>query len=323
MNTDPRRRILCVIDGSYLMYYVIFSSVNKFTKKFPEEAATLIKSPDEVDQENLPDLMVSSKFQKLLKETFAEKCASIDTILQSNFQDEVDYADGIDYLFALDAKVTGSFRKEVYPEYKATRKLIKRSYNIGTLRRFLENTVIPDFNLSHHIDFNLVRVEGAEGDDVIACTLRNFNDYMLKVLIASDHDFCQLENIRQFNLDGTEVIPTVTTKGDKIRLTPKQAKLVKIISGDGADNIPSIAQRMGAVTAYKLIQDKEKLKQYLFEHQDAARQFIINKKLVDFDQIPAELESAVIAEVSKKIDVSFFERQELKKARMSSTITLL
>ncbi len=317
METGKNRRILCVIDGSYLMYYVAFAAVNRYTKKYPEEASTLIKPVDEVDQENLPDLLVSSNFQRVLKDTFAEKCMVVDDILQQNFQGEIDTSDSIDYLFALDAKVTTSFRKDAYPEYKATRIGIKRSYNVSAIKRFIERNLVPEFNLSHHIDFNLVRVDGAEGDDVIACTLKNFNDYFLKVLIASDHDFCQLDGIRQFNLEGKEIIPTVTTRGENIRLTPREAKLVKIISGDGSDNIPAIAPRIGQVTAYRMIQDMDDFKHYLFEHQDAARQFVLNKKLVDFDSIPKDLESLVVEEVSKKIDKSIFERQELKTAFLS------
>ena len=36
----------------------------------------------------------------------------------------------------------------------------------------------------------MISVEGAEGDDVIACICKNLApDYMLTVLYASDHDF--------------------------------------------------------------------------------------------------------------------------------------
>lgn len=310
---DKKDRTLCVIDGTYMMYYTIFATQRKFEGLYPDEARILFPDPETVDQENLPVPTVSPQYLRILKETFVDKCNGIEFILRKNFQDTLDETD-VDFIFALDSGLKHSFRKEKFPEYKAQRKLIKRSYNVYKVKDYIETVLFPDIDVHGIYGYNLVRVDGAEADDVIACTLMEFKDYKLRILIASDHDFCQLDGVRQFDLSGKEIVTTITKGKTKITLTPKEAKLVKIISGDSSDNIPSIAKGIGPVRAYNLIQDKDGFKKFLVEHQDAAKQYIINRTLVDFNMIPEELRKDVGVSVGKFLDKSIFEKTELRDA---------
>ena len=59
-----------------------------------------------------------------------KRLETIEWIAKENFQDELDMVSGIDIIFALDDRVSYSFRKKLYPEYKAQRALVKRSYQL-------------------------------------------------------------------------------------------------------------------------------------------------------------------------------------------------
>jgi len=75
-------KILVVVDQSYFEYYVLFGAVNKFQKRKPDEARTLIKAAEDTDQSNLPDLLVSSTFRKILKEMTMKRCEVLDWVLK-------------------------------------------------------------------------------------------------------------------------------------------------------------------------------------------------------------------------------------------------
>lgn len=297
-DLEKNNRILVLIDGSYFMYYTIFGAVNTYQTKCKLEANMLIKSPEETDQTNLPDLLVSSEFKKYLKRSIVNRCEVVNWILKENFQDQLDMADAIDIIFALDDTASKSFRKQIFPEYKAQRKLTKKSYDIFKIKNYIVDVIFPELNISNKFNYNLAFVDGAEGDDVIACTLNNHQEYMLRVLFASDKDFQQLENVHQYDLRGSEVKTKISYKKEEIVLSPKEALLLKILTGDSSDNIPAIASRMGNVSAYKLINDKEKLKLTLIENQDAAKQFATNKKIIDFNLIPEELKNKINDKIS-------------------------
>lgn len=294
-----KNSILTVIDGSYFLYYVIFGAVRKYEELYRLEAKTMIKSAEETDQSNLPDLLVSDAFRSVLKKNLIERCETVDWILKQNFQDEIDLAEHIDILFVQDDSASKSFRKSIFPEYKAQRKLVKKSYDLFKIKQYIMDVLFPELNIVKQFNYHTVFVNGAEGDDIVACTMKNFNDYMLKVLIASDHDFQQIEGIHQFDLRGSEIKTKIKIKKEDVFLNPNEALLLKILTGDGSDNIPSICERMGNVTAYKYIQNKDQLKQLLIENQDAAKQFKVNKSIIDFNQIPNDLSKHIIEEVGK------------------------
>ena len=307
---DGQGKILCVIDGSYMEYYTIFSAVRKFQTLYPDKAAELIKPEEETDQDNLPDLLVSPFFVKVLKDTFLMKCQTVDGILMSVLSGELLDTFDVDFLFALDSGLRKSFRKASYPEYKANRKLTKHSYNVFAIKDYVERVLFPELNIHGRFGYNLLRVEGAEGDDVIACVLKNFQGYREKILLASDHDFCQLAGVQQYSLNGDRVLPTIKTKRETITMTPEQAKLVKIVSGDSSDNIPSIARGLGPVRAFRLVEDKGALRQFLAEHQSAAEQFVVNRGLIDFDLIPEDLECEIVDAAAGLLSVSCLRRKE-------------
>ena len=293
--------VLVVVDFSAWLYMTIFNAMNSWSKKNKAEFNSLVKPPEETDQDNIPNLLVSETFKRELKNSVMKKLHSIDWILKRNCQDVLDVADEIVVVFAEDDFVSNNFRRKLYPEYKAQRSLGNKSWDYGKARDYVVNSILPELDLYKKNGYIRIGVPGAEADDVIAVMMQNDGkNWAAKILISSDHDFCQIENIRQFNTFGEEVVPWVD-KNKGIKMTSEEAKLVKILIGDGADNIPQCFPRVGIKTAYKLCKDKTKLKEMLKENGDAAKQFLLNRQLIDFNLMPAELKESIEKTVDSKL----------------------
>ena len=185
-----QKKFLVVIDGSYFEYVNLFASVKTFTEKYPEDASYWIKPVDECDQKNLPNILNCDAYKKCLKQQVMWKLESVEDVVKSNFQAEVDECDEIDIVFAMDDKLSHSFRKTLYPEYKAHRALVKRQFQLQPIKDYIVDVIFKELDVEHEHGYHLVKVEGAEGDDVIATTIMRLRDnYVGMVLIASDHDF--------------------------------------------------------------------------------------------------------------------------------------
>ena len=304
---DRKNKFLCVIDGSYFGYFVLFGACSEFQKKEPALASTWIKPPEECDQNNLPNLLNCEEFKRILKQFTMKRIETIDWIARENFQDELDIAAGIDYIFAMDDRVSYSFRKKLYPEYKAQRALVKRSYQLQPIKDYITNVIFKDLEVEEKYGYHLVKVEGAEGDDVIATTLLNFKDnYLASMLVASDHDFLQIDGVREFDLFGKEAKRDL---GGEI-VNADDYLLGKILMGDKSDNIKQVFPKCGPKTALKWTKDKTTLKTVLKESQDAASRYLLNKKIISFKEMPSELSSAIL----EKINVALYSNEQVNDA---------
>lgn len=291
-------KILVVIDGSYFLYFTCFAAVSEFQKKDPLEAQHWIKDAEDVDQNNLPNLISCESFKRILKRVTMRKCETLDYYLKGHFQDQIDNADSIDYVFAMDDFVKNNFRKALYPEYKAQRKLAKKSFDMFKIQQYILNVIFKELEVEEKYGYHFVRVDGAEGDDVIATIFKNIGkNYSLNVLFASDRDFVQLENVHQITLFGKEVKCTVADED----VTCSEYLLAKILLGDSADNISKVFNRVGPKKVLKLIRNKELLKEKLKEDQDAVKQFNLNKSLISFDEIPQDLTDKILETVNVKL----------------------
>lgn len=298
-------QLLVLVDLSAWLYMVVFHSVNEWAKKSKDEYAAMVHDPEDTDQENLPNLLVSDSFKRILKNSVARKLSTLDWLLKKNYQNEIDLADSIWTIFVSDDYTKNSFRKTLYPEYKAQRSLTKRSYDYYAIRDYVVNVVFPDLNLSEKNIFQ-IGCAGAEADDVIATVVRSekFRNYM-KIIVSSDGDFCQLHGtpglLGQINIFGDEVVPWIDKKRGT-KMSPAEALLVKIITGDGSDNIPQLWPKVGLKKALNLIRDPAKLRQKILESGSVAEQYKLNKSLIDMSKIPSELTVAIEKAVSKKFD---------------------
>lgn len=292
---NEQKKFLAVIDASYMMYAILFGSVKDFIERFPSEASCWIKPVDECDQKNLPNLLNCDSFKKVLKKYVMRRLESVDEVIKSNFQSEIDQCDAIDIVFAMDDKLSHSFRKGLYPEYKAHRALTKRQYQIQPIKDYIVDVIFKEIDVEHEHGYHIVKVDGAEGDDVIATALTRLEgNYIGKVLIASDHDFLQIDGLRVFDLFGKEAKRELG--GEEV--SAQDYLVGKILMGDRSDNIKQVFDRCGPKTALKWTRDKEGLKKALKEDHSAAERFLLNKKMISFASIPQELSDKILESVS-------------------------
>ena len=295
MEDKMQKKFLVVIDGSYFEYVNLFASVKTFTEKYPEDASYWIKPVDECDQKNLPNILNCDTYKKCLKQQVMWKLESVEDVVKSNFQAEVDECDEIDIVFAMDDKLSHSFRKTLYPEYKAHRALVKRQFQLQPIKDYIVDVIFKELDVEHEHGYHLVKVEGAEGDDVIATTIMRLRDnYVGMVLIASDHDFLQIDGLREFDLFGKEAKRDL---GGEI-VSAKDYLVGKILMGDRSDNIQQVFLRCGPKTALKWTKDKDALKKTLKEDHSLAARYLLNKKMIDFNSIPQELSDKILESVN-------------------------
>lgn len=133
---------------------------------------------------------------------------------------------------------------------------------MGKVKRYIYDVIFKELELEEKYGYKFISVPGAEADDIIAVAMQKCSDnYDLKVLIASDHDFVQIDGISQIDLFGKRV----ECKIGKEEVTPQEYLLGKILLGDGSDNIKKVFSGIGQKRVIGLIRDKDKLKSLLKE----------------------------------------------------------
>lgn len=184
---------------------------------------------------------------------------------------------------------TDSWRKEYYPEYKATRKTTREASTIDFNRFFKVMDEFLESFKNHFHNVYLIKVPRCEGDDVIGVLVMKTLAQHQCIVASSDSDFQQLASLKNFQqyrpIEGTMF---KLINGDKYLLR-------KIIIGDfQSDNIPGIKRGLGPKTADKLITSGT-LDKFLKENQ-LEKIFERNKTLIDFKSIPTKYVNAIDAE---------------------------
>lgn len=298
MKEEEHKKFLIVVDGSYFNYTCLFGAAKNFVDDYPDEARIWIKPADECDQSNLPNLLNCDLYKRLLKKFVMRRLEAVDNIAKTNFQAELDEADVIDVIFAMDDKLSHSFRKDLYPEYKAQRALVKRQYQLQPIKDYIIDVVFKELDVENANGYHLVKVTGAEGDDVIATTLLKLNDdYIGRFLVSSDHDFLQIDGIREFDLFGKE---SKRLLGNE-EVSAADYLIGKILMGDRSDNIKQVFTRCGPKTALKWTKDKGALKKALAADQALASRYLLNKQMISFADIPTDLSDRILESVNKSL----------------------
>ena len=144
----------------------------------------------------------------------------------------------------------GTFRHEMYPEYKGTR---------SETPQLIIDSLEPLCELCKAMDFPVLMVKGFEADDVIGSMAKRaekegFTIYM----VTPDKDYGQLisKNILQFKpgkSGSDKEIIDVQKVCEKYNITsPEQVIEILTICGDSSDNVPGV-KGVGEVGAGKLI----------------------------------------------------------------------
>ncbi|UXM95265.1 DNA polymerase I [Bartonella sp. HY329] len=190
---------------------------------------------------------------------------------------------------------SATFRKEIYPEYKANRSAPPEE-------------LIPQFGLIRQATqaFNLpcIEKEGFEADDIIATYAKQASDVGARVtIVSSDKDLMQLVNDHVGLYDGMKDRHIdVSAVIEKWGVGPEKMVDLQALMGDSTDNVPGIPG-IGPKTAAQLIEQfgnldnllakadeipQKKRRENIIEFADQAR---LSRELVKLcDTVPLDID---------------------------------
>ena len=194
-----------------------------------------------------------------------------------------------------------SWRKEVFPQYKANRKIKREKQHTqdGMDWSALFKTINDIINeIDTHFPYKVIAVPHAEGDDVIAVLSKNIQEN--SIIISSDKDFSQLHkfnHIKQYSPIQKKMITTSN---------PYKYLKEHIIRGDKGDGVPNIlsnddcivnGERQKPITKKKLA---VWMKEDLSNGNGLSVNWKRNQTLIDFDYIPENISSGILDSYNKE-----------------------
>jgi 5'-3' exonuclease len=264
------------VDGSYYNFYRYFALQQWWKNAYPDEP--------------LDDPTQNEKFIEKFKKTHVENLL--------NMPKKLKIAKDVKPIMIVgrDCKRENIWRNELFPQYKANRANGQEDGFMGG----------PFFKMAY--DEELFIKGGAkailkhpklEADDCIALSVKHLVNRYPQChiyIITSDRDYLQLNahNVDLYNLTYKNIAENKSSTGN-----PKDDLEIKIIMGDTSDNIPSVFPKCGPKTALKCIEDPEFFKKKMNDNQEYYKQYELNKKLVNFDNIPENLVEEFMASIKK------------------------
>jgi 5'-3' exonuclease len=262
------------VDGSYYNFYRYYALTNWWKNAYPEEPLddpyqneTFVEKFKKIHVENLQQIPKKLKLDK-----------KINPIL----------------IVGKDCKRENIWRNELFPQYKANRTndgfkggpFFKMAYEEELFKKGGAKAILKHPKL--------------EADDCIAISVKHlvkrYPDCTIYI-ITSDRDYLQLNshNVHLYNLTFKNIADNKSSTGNAASDLE-----IKIIMGDISDNIPSVFPKCGPKTAQKCIEDSEFFKKKMANNSDYYKQYELNKKLVDFNNIPQELVDEFMVLINQK-----------------------
>jgi len=276
-ETDMKSPTFIFVDGSYYNFYRYYALLQWWKISFPEEI--------------LDDPYQNANFVNKFKKTHKENLQQIPKKLK------LDKSCNPILVVGKDCKREEIWRMKHFADYKGTRDNGKGDFKGGPFFKMVyeENLFLEGGAKA------ILKHPHLEADDCIALSvkyvLNKYPDCQIYI-ITSDKDYLQLSssNVHIYNLTYKNIATSKGTSGN-----PKTDLQIKIIMGDSSDNIPSVFPKCGPKTAQKYIDDNELFLKKISENPEKyQKQYELNKLLVDFNNIPHELQSEFIASIRKK-----------------------
>ena len=193
-----------------------------------------------------------------------------------------------------------SWRKGVYPYYKAHRKAIreKQKSEKGMDWSALFKTIHEIIDeIDTFFPYKVISIPHAEGDDVIAILAKNIQEK--SIIISSDKDFSQLhkyKHIKQYSPIQKKMLTTSN---------PYKYLQEHIIRGDKGDGVPNILSADDCIVKGERQKPitKKKLAVWM-EQTDMANGLSVkwkrNQQLIDFDFIPTDISQSIMDQYLKE-----------------------
>jgi len=200
---------------------------------------------------------------------------------------------GPEVIIACDNK--NYWRREIFPEYKASRKKTRDASGHDWTSIFEVLGKIKQ-ELKDHSRYKVIDVDTCEADDIIAILTMKYSSSQNIMILSSDKDFAQLQrfsNVEQYS--------PILKKYIKEPLPLLQLKQL-VIRGDKGDGIPNILSkddvfvsggRQKPITEAKIInwlnqEPKE------FCNEEMLRNYSRNEMLIDLMKIPENLTEKIL-----------------------------
>ena len=197
-----------------------------------------------------------------------------------------------------------SWRKDFFPHYKANRKKQRDKSDMDWNQiHDIMNQIRAE--IEEVFPYKVLQLQGAEADDIIAVLCKQYWQAENIVIVSSDKDFQQLQifpSVKQFSPVKRDML---------ICDNPKSFLFEHIVRGDTSDGIPnalsdddvfvSDEKRQKRIT--KKVLEEANL-EFTSGNIEKWNNWHRNQVLIDFKYIPEKLESDVIEQFNKEIDIS-------------------
>ena len=261
-----------LIDASYYIFYRVFALVNWWKLSHKDQPIT--------------DLHENEEFLTRFQSVFHSKLKEIPKKLK--LPKKAPYT----FIIGRDCPRKDIWRSQIYPDYKGTRgDYSDAKVNPGPFFKLVYSTNL--FEQTPDVDLHILHHPTLEADDCLAITAKHIsttqpNDQIY--IITSDTDYLQLisPNIHLYTLKFKPVNTEKNSTGD-----PKKDLLYKIILGDKSDNIPGVFPKCGPKRALAYVNNIASFEEDLIK-RDAVDQYKLNRRLIDFDQIPQEMQQSIL-----------------------------
>lgn len=268
-NDNGNAKHFIFIDGSYYVFYRYFAILRWFS---------FAKKGEDISSPHL-----NEEFMDKFTKTF------ISTI--KGIKKKLKLPDDTEIIVGKDCRRKNIWRNEFCENYKGTRVTDEGFSNGGFFKIAYDHEdgsgnmidgLFKQAGIGH-----IITHPKLEADDCIALVVKKYilNTKNSCTIITGDHDYLQLNypNVTLMTLKFKRLDTEKNSLGN-----PKKDLYMKIIIGDKSDNIPPLFKRCGKKTAQKYIEDKEKFVEKV-NKENMQKRFKLNKKLIDFNQIPEDL----------------------------------
>ena len=186
-----------------------------------------------------------------------------------------------------------SWRKDVFPFYKANRKSYRENSDFDWKKIFLILNKIRD-ELRESFPYRVIEVDGAEADDIIGMFSLNAKQPVL--ILSSDKDFIQLQsnpNVKQYSIIQQKYLNGIN---------PDTYLKEHIIKGDRGDGIPNILSDDDTFVSEKRQNKLQKIKIESWIQMDPQefcndrmyRNYCRNEQLVSLHKTPSDIIDKIV-----------------------------
>jgi len=185
-----------------------------------------------------------------------------------------------------------TWRRDVFPFYKRNRKETRAASGYDWNHIFETLNKIKS-EINDHFPYKVVHLDRAEADDVIAVLAKHWTRDENVLILSGDKDFMQLQkykNVKQYSPVLKKILRTDN---------PQEFLFEHIGRGDKSDGIPNClskdsvfvsGERQSPITKKRLSEWMQKGK---VDYKNGDIGFDRNRRLIDFDYIPEDLEKNI------------------------------